>query len=726
MKTNLHTRLTFALLMLIFASACSENAEQTSLQETTQIMTDTTDPISPNPFYSVSALVLQYPAFDQITTDHYLPAFERGMAEQIEEIAAIVNRADDPTFENTMLPLEESGELLSRVATVFFAMSSAHTNDAIDEIEVEIAPKLSTHQDQIFLDAGLFARVQDLYERRDSLGLDAESVRLIEENYKDFVRAGAQLDVEQKEQLKAINLELAELSTSFSQNVLDEVNAKAIVVDSADELAGLTEAQIQTAADAAESRDMPGKFVIPLLNTSGQPWLSSLENRALRQRIHETSLSRGHSGGEFDNREILSRTATLRAIKSSLLGFNNHAEYILQNQTAQTVAAVNQRLADLTPPAIANARREAADLQAMIEAEGEDFQLASWDWDYYAEKVRQERYDFDASELKPYLEVNNVLFNGVFFAANQIYGITFEERPELPVYQEDVRVFEVFDADGSTLGVFIMDMYARSTKRGGAWMNAYVSQSNLLDRKAVVGNHLNIPKPPEGEPTLMTFDEVTTMFHEFGHALHGMFSDVTYPSFAGTRVPRDFVEYPSQVNEMWSDWPEVLENYAVHFETGEPMPRELLDKVFEAQKFNQGFASSEYLMSSIGDMALHQLTADEIPAADEIVEFERQALADAGALMDEIPPRYHLTYFSHIMGGYSAGYYSYIWSEVLDADTVKWFEENGGMNRENGQYFRDTLLSKGGSIEAMELFRNFRGRDPDVTPLLERRGLTPQ
>jgi peptidyl-dipeptidase Dcp len=723
MKTNLHTRLTFTLLILIFMSACSDNSEQTTLQESNETMTTNDSVDATNPFYSASTLPLQYPAFDQITTDHYLPAFERGMAEHIEEIAAIVNQADDPTFENTMLPLEESGELLNRVAVVFFAMSSAHTNDAIDEIEVEIAPRLSTHQDQIFLDAGLFARVQDLYERRDSLGLDAESVRLIEENYKDFVRAGAQLDGEQKEQLKAINLELAELSTSFSQNVLDEVNAKAVVVDSAEELAGLTEAQIQTAADAAESRDMPGKFVIPLLNTSGQPWLSSLDNRALRQRIHETSLSRGHSGGEFDNREILSRTATLRAIKSSLLGFNNHAEYILQNQTAQTVAAVNQRLADLTPPAIANARREAADLQTMIDAEGGEFQLASWDWDYYAEKVRQERYDFDASELKPYLEANNVLFNGVFFAANQIYGITFEERPELPVYQEDVRAFEVFDADGSTLAFVIMDLYARSTKRGGAWMNAYVSQSNLLDRKPVVGNHLNIPKPPEGEPTLMTFDEVTTMFHEFGHALHGMFSDVTYPSFAGTSVPRDFVEYPSQVNEMWSDWPEVLANYAVHYETGEAMPRDLLDKVFEAQKFNQGFVTSEYLMPSISDLALHQLSAEEVPSADEIMEFERQALAEAGALMEEIPPRYHLTYFSHIMGGYSAGYYSYIWSEVLDADTVKWFEENGGMNRENGQYFRDTLLSKGGSVEAMELFRNFRGREPDVTPLLERRGL---
>jgi len=730
MKTLLTHRIILAVFTLGLISACSDSSENSNNSTTEQVdttmMEASADSAAANPFYSTSALPLQFPPFDQITTDHYLPAFEFGMAEQLAEIAEIVNQADDPTFENTMIPLELSGQLLDRVANVFFALSSAHTNDAIDEIEVEIAPRLSAHYDQIGLDPGLFARVSDLYERRNSLGLDAEAVRLVEESYKGFVRAGAQLDIEQKEQLKAINLELSELSTSFSQNVLDEVNDLAIVVDSADELAGFTDAQIQAAADAAEARDMAGKYVIPLLNTSGQPALSSLENRALRQRIHETSLSRGHRGGEFDNREILSRTARLRAEKARLLGFDTHADYILQNQTAQTVAAVTLRLADLTPPAIANARREAADLQAMIDAEGGDFQLAAWDWDFYAGKVRQERYDFDAAELKPYFEINNVLQNGLFYAANQIYGISFEERFDLPVYQEDVRVFEVFEADGSTLAMFILDPYARSSKRGGAWMNAYVSQSDLMGTRPVVANHQNISKPPEGEPTLMTFDEVTTMFHEFGHALHGMFSNVTYPSFAGTRVPRDFVEYPSQVNEMWSVWPEVLENYAVHFETGEPMPGELLDKVLEAQIFNEGFATSEYLMPSLTDMALHQLAPEEIPSADEIMAFEEQVLSEAGALMDEIPPRYRLTYFSHIMGGYSAGYYSYIWSEVLDADTVEWFKENGGMTRDNGQYFRDTLLSKGGSVEAMELFRNFRGREPDVTPLLERRGLTPQ
>ncbi len=730
MKIQISPRMSLLAILLTCISACSENTQDVSQSTTTMEnpnpMSSNAEADMSNPFLTISNLPLQYPPFDQITTDHYLPAFEKGMADHLAEIEAIVNQTEPPSFENTLIPLELSGQLLDRVSTVFFSLSSAHTNDAINEIEVEVAPRLSAHSDQILLNNGLFARIEDLYQRRDSLGLDTEALRLVEENYKDFVRAGAQLDSEQKEQLTAINLELAELSTRFSQNVLEEVNALAIVVDTAEELAGLSAAEIQAAADEATARELPGKFVIPLLNTSGQPAMASLDNRALRQRIHETSMSRGHRGGEFDNREIVSRTARLRAEKARLLGFDTHAEYILQNQTAQTVAAVNQRLADLITPAVANARAEADDLQAMIDAEGGDFELASWDWDYYTDKVRQQRYNFDGAELRPYFEVDNVLQNGVFFAANQIYGISFSERFDLPVYQEDIRVFDVADADGSALAIFILDPYARSSKRGGAWMNAYVSQSNLLERKAVVANHLNIPEPPEGEPTLMTFDEVITMFHEFGHALHGMFSDVTYPSFAGTRVPRDFVEYPSQVNEMWSVWPEVLENYAVHYETGEPMPAELLDKVLEAQIFNEGFATTEYLASSIADQALHQLSPDAVPAAEDLMNFERQSLEAAGAWLEVVPPRYRLTYFSHIMGGYSAGYYSYIWSEVLDADTVEWFKEKGGMTRENGQYFRDTLLSKGGSVEAMELFGNFRGREPDVQPLLERRGLTTQ
>ncbi|MGV0033618.1 MAG: M3 family metallopeptidase [Candidatus Azotimanducaceae bacterium WSBS_2022_MAG_OTU7] len=503
--------------------------------------------------------------------------------------------------------------MLNRVATVFFALGSANTNDEIQALEVQLSPLLSAHNDEILLNAKLFARIKTVFENRDNEALDPESRRLLDETYKDFVRAGALLNPDQKQELTSYNSELAELGTSFDQNVLAEVNASAIVVDSREELAGLSDARIQAAADEAISRDLPGKYVIPMMNTSQQPSLVSLDNRTLRQHIMETSLARGSHGSEFDNRELLSRTLRLRAEKALLLGYPNYAVYALEQQTAKTVAAVQQRLGDMLPRAVANAKREAADMQAMIQSEGGNFQLAAWDWSYYAEKVRQQRYSFDGSQLRPYFEFDNVLEKGVFFAAEKIYGITFTRREDLPVYQEDVRVYEIKEADGSVLALFLMDPYARSTKRGGAWMNDYVAQSHLQETRAVVANHLNIPKPPSGEPTLMTFDEVTTMFHEFGHALHGMFSDITYPSFSGTSVPRDFVEYPSQVNEMWATWPDVLKNYAVHYQTGEPMPQALLDKALAAQQFNQGFATSEQLMASSVDMALHVLTPDQVP-----------------------------------------------------------------------------------------------------------------
>lgn len=676
-----------------------------------------------NPFFSESPLYLQYPPFDQIRNSHYGPAAERGMAEELAEIEAIATQSAEPTFENTIVAMELSGQLLDRVLRVFYSMSSAHTNDDIRALEQQLAPELAAHQDAILLNRDLFARVKTLYDQRAELGLDPESLRLLERYYIDFVRAGAALSEAEQQRMKEINAEIAVLETDFSQNVLSEVNDLAIVVDTREELTGLDEALIEAASDEAESRDMPGKFVIPLLNTSGQPVLASLQNRDLRERIMRTSLSRGSRGGEFDNREILSNVLRLRAERAQLLGYANHAEYILENQTAQTVDAVNQRLAELTVPAIANANREADDLQQMVYDTEADFELQSWDWAFYTEKLRAARFDFDASQLRPYFELNNVLQRGVFYAAGQLYGLRFEERFDLPVYQEDVRVFEVFDSVGTTLGIFIGDYYARPSKRGGAWMNAYVSQSDLLNTQPVVANHLNITKPPEGEPTLLTFDEVETMFHEFGHALHGLFSNVEYPYFSGTSVPRDFVEYPSQVNEMWAIWPEVLENYAVHYQTGEPMPRELLDKVLSTQTFNQGFATTEYLEASILDQALHQLSPEQVPDAEHIMEFEAQALAEAGIAHEDIPPRYRSTYFSHIMGGYSAGYYSYIWSEVLDADTVEWFKENGGLRRENGSHFRQTLLSRGGSEDAMTLFRNFRGRDAEIGPLLERRGL---
>ncbi len=725
MKPTLPLALGIALALTV--SGCSESTSTEVAESAPQPaseVAETTNPDMANPFFAASDLYMHYPPFDQIKNSDYVPAFERGMEEQLAEIEVIANQAENPTFDNTLVPLEKSGQTLDRVSRVFFALASADTNDEIEEVRSQMAPRLSAHRDQILLNDKLFARIEALYEQRDSLELDPESLRLIEENHRDFIRAGAQLSAAEKEQLKAMNSELASLQTKFSQNVLNEVNASAVTIENREELKGMSDTAIEAAAAAAKAKDMDGKYLIALLNTSQQPPLASLENRALRQRIMEASLARGSRGGEFDNREALTRIVKIRAERAKLMGYENHAAYGLENQTARTTAAVNERLASLAPPAVANAKREAADMQEIIDAEGGDFELASWDWDFYAEKVRQQRYDFDASTLRPYFEFDNVLQKGVFYAAEMVFGITFKERNDLPVYHQDVRVFEVFDADGSTLALFLMDPYARPSKRGGAWMNAYVSQSELMGSKPVVANHLNITKPVmEGEPTLMTFDEVTTMFHEFGHALHGMFSNVKYPSFSGTSVPRDFVEYPSQVNEMWSIWPDILKNYAVHYETGEPMPQELLDKVLATQKFNQGYITTEYLAASLLDQAWHQLNPEDVPDAAGLLDFEAQALENAGVALDTVPPRYRSTYFSHIVGGYSAGYYAYIWSEVLDADTVEWFKANGGMTRENGDHFRQTLLSRGGAVDAMTLFRNFRGADPDIQPLLVRRGL---
>ena len=708
-------------------SGCSEpelSEKPISLAEVNEAVVEfISTPEETNPFYEESPLYLNYPRFDRIQDAHYLPAFERGMEEELEEIEAIVNQPDQPSFDNTILALELTGQLLDRVARVFYAISSAHTNDEIRALEQQLAPRLAGHEDNILLNPDLFERVGIIYEQRDDLALEPESMRLLEKYYTEFVRGGAALSVPEQQHMKELNAEIASFETLYSQNILSEVNDLAVIVDTEEELTGLDQALITAAREEAAARDLDGKYVLPLLNTSSQPALASLQNRALREIIHSISLSRGSRGGDFDNTEVLSNVLRLRAERAQLLGYDNHAHFILEDRTAQTVAAVNNRLAELTAPALANVNREAVDLQQMISDDGQDFELASWDWDFYTEKLRLARYDFDAKELRPYFELNNVLLKGVFFAAEQLYGITFKEQISLPVYQEDVRVFEVYDTTGTTLAIFVADFYARPTKRGGAWMNSYVSQSNLLNTRPIVANHLNITKPLEGEVTLLTFDEVTTMFHEFGHALHGMFSAVEYPYFSGTSVPRDFVEYPSQVNEMWAIWPEVLANYAIHHETGQSMPQELLEKVLSTQTFNQGFETTEYLAASILDQALHQLTPEEIPVGDEIMEFERSTFEGAGIVLDSVPPRYRSTYFSHIMGGYHAGYYSYIWSEVLDADSVDWFKENGGLTRENGDHFRQTLLSRGGADDAMTLFRKFRGRDPDITPLLERRGL---
>ena len=679
---------------------------------------------TPNPLLEPSPLPFGYPAFDRVRDSHYAPAFSQGMAEHLREVEAIANNPSEPTFENTLVALERSGQLLGRVQRLFFNLVGAHGNDALRAVEKEMAPKLAAHSDAIRLNPALFARVDRLHARLDQLGLDPESRRLLDRTHRDFVRSGARLGETEKTRLKALNAEIATLQTSFAQNVLKETNASAVVVDRREELAGLTPAEIATAAAAAKAAGQEGKFALRLINTSGQPPLGSLENRAVRERLHQSSLARGSRGGEFDNRAVITRLARLRAERAALLGYPNHAAYQLEEQTAGNVTAVNKLLSDLAPAAVANARREAADMQRLLEREQPGAALAAWDWDFYAEKVRRERYAFDEAQLKPYLEMDRVLRDGVFFAATRLFGITFRERRDLPVYEPTVRVFDVFEADGTPLAIFLADLYARPSKRGGAWMNSYVDQSGLLGTRPVVANHMNIPRPPDGEPTLLTFDEVNTLFHEFGHALHGMFSAVRYPRFAGTRVPRDFVEFPSQVNEMWMTWPEVLRHYARHHRTGEPMPKELVEKVLAARKFNQGFATTEYLAASLLDQAWHQLDARQVPAAEGALEFEATTLRRAGVDFAPVPPRYRSTYFSHIFtSGYSAGYYSYLWSEVLDADTVEWFKANGGLTRENGDRFRRMLLSRGGSTDAMELYRGFRGGDPDVKHLLERRGL---
>lgn len=723
----------FTMSLFALALAACGETEQTASEAADQAVEEVEETVAEvaaeteqNPFFAISTLPNQMPPFDRITDEHFVPGMERGMEEHLAEIETIVGNPEPPTFENTIVAMERSGRLLDRVTSVFFALVGADTNDTRQEIQREMTPQLSAHSDAIQLNADLFARIEALYQGREGLGLDAEQMRLLEEYRRDFVRAGAQLSAEQKARLREINAELARLGTEFSQNVLKEVNDSALVVETALELQGLSDGQIQAATDEAVDRGHDGKYVLTLMNFSSQPQLTSLENRQIRQRLMEASLERGSRGGDFDNREIVSRVLALRGEKANMLGYDTHADFALETRTAGNVGAVDEMLGTLAPVAVANARKEGEALQAMIdETVDEPFELQSWDWPFYAEKVRQQKYDFDESQIKPYFELDSVLINGVFHAAEQVYGLTFKERPDLPVYHQDVRAFEVFDADGERLAIFLGDFYARPSKRGGAWMNAYVSQSGLLGTEPVVANHQNIPKPPKGQPTLMTLDEVTTMFHEFGHALHGMFSDVEYPSFAGTSVPRDFVEYPSQVNEMWATWPSILENYALHHETGERIPQELLDRVIEAETFNEGYRTTEYLAASILDMCYHKLPAEQIPASEDILQFEADCLEQAGIAYDPVPPRYRTTYFSHIMGGYSAGYYSYIWSEVLDAQSVKWFKENGGLSRENGDHFRKTLLSQGGSKDAMQLFRDFSGSEPDIQPLLERRGLAP-
>ena len=671
-----------------------------------------------NPFLEPSTLPFGMPPFAEIRDEHYKPAFEIGMEEHLKEIRAITVRRDMPTFENTMIPLEKAGQVLERVATVFFNKVSADGNDATAELEEEIAPLLAAHSDAIRLDSQLYWRIKTLHDQLDSLELDAESRYLVERYYMEFTIAGAGLDDAQKEKLREFNQQLSTLTTRFEKNLLADTNDLAVVIEEPEELAGLEPGEISAAAEAAKERGLDGKYLVTLVLPTGHPWLSSLTNRDVRARIMAASRARGIRGNEWDNKQLVLDIARLRAERAKLLGFASHAEWVIADETAKTPANVAAMLDKLAVPAARNAKQEQADLEAQA-----GHPVEAHDWAFYSEKVRQAKYDVDEVAMRPYFESERVLKDGVFYAATKLYGVTFTERTDIPAYHPDVRVFEVTNEDGSPVGLYTLDLYTRDSKRGGAWMNSLISQSELLGHPVVVTNNLNVPKPAAGEPTLLTYDEVNTFFHEFGHALHGLFARVKYPKFAGTNTYRDFVEFPSQVNEMWMLWPEVLENYAVHHITGEPMPKEFVEKIQASSAFNEGFATSEYLAAALLDQAWHNIGADA--AIAYVPAFEAAALAKVGLDNPAVPTRYSSTYFQHVFANsaYDAGYYSYIWSEVLDADTVEWFKSNGGLTRENGDRFRSRLLGVGGSKDPLEAFRDFRGRDADIQPLLDRRGL---
>jgi len=675
--------------------------------------------LTSSPFAQRSDLEFELPPFSQIRDEHYLPAFYAGCEAQLAEVAEILGTPGAATFENTIVALEKSGQMLMRTLLVFYNKSSSDTSDALDTSEAEMAPKLAAHQDAINLNPQLFARIKSLYENRESLGLNSEDAWLLERYYKDLIQAGAHLSDDQRAKLMELNEELSKLETQFSKNVLSDTNDLAVLVENVEELDGLSENEIAAAAAAAKDRGHEGKWLIAMVNFSGNPVLASLTNRELRKEIMQQSLVKANRANENDNKPVLLQMVKLRAQRAELFGKATHAEHVIAVQTAEHPDNVHAMLRKIAPAAIRNAQTEAEDLKISA-----GIDIESWDWDLYTEKVRLEKHNIDTSKMRPYFELETVLEKGIFFAANKLFGITFKERPDLVTYHPEARAFQVNNEDGSKLGLFIADFYTRDSKRGGAWMNNLVDQNFLFNQLPVVVNNLNIPKPPAGKPTLLTFAETKTLFHEFGHALHGLLSQVKYPRVSGTSVQRDFVEFPSQVNEMWILWPEVVANYALHYETGEQLPQEWIDNLKAASTFNQGHATTSYLAAAILDLAWHSLSVEEASKVTDVEAFEAQAIKDYGLDFSPVPTRYRSTYFSHIFaGGYSSGYYGYIWSEVLDADTVDWFKENGGLQRKNGEHFRNTLLGRGGSIDSMQMFRNFRGRDSKIEPLLKRRGL---
>jgi peptidyl-dipeptidase Dcp len=682
-----------------------------------------------NPFAAPSTLAYELPPFDRIHDDEFVPAYQAGMAEQLREVAAIDANPQPATFENTPLALERSGRLLERVDRTFTALNASHGNEATQKIETELAPVLAAHADAIHLDPVLFARLDRLYDQRATLGLDAESLTLLERQHLVMVRAGARLPEAAKAKLREYNAQISTLSAQFGQNLLKAARVGGVVVEQRSELDGLSAEQISTAAEAAKARGLAGKWLLTLQNTTTQPVLAQLRDRKVRERVFRASVTRA-SDGATNNLPVLVQLVKLRAERAQLLGYASHAAYVLEDETAGTPAAADAMLKQLAAPTRAAVLREAAAIRKLIAAQAaaahvKPITLQAWDWDFYAEQVRKARYDFNAAEVKPYFELNRVLQDGVFYAAHELFGLSFKERKDLPVYGPDVSVYEVFDADGTAMGLFLTDYFARDNKNGGAWMDNFVEQSRLFGHQPVVINNLNIEKPAPGQPVLLSFDDVRTLFHEFGHAIHGLLSNVQYESLAGTRTARDFVEYPSQYNEMWAREPVVLAHYARHYQTGAPLPPALLQRILDAQNFNQGYETAEKITASAIDLAFHELKPEQAPTVAEIPAFEQRTLRSLGLDLAAVPPRYHAQYFRHIFADeYSAGYYAYLWSEVLARDTGQWLHTHGGLTRANGAVLRDKVLSRGRTISPQRLFEQFYGRAPDVAPLLEYHGLS--
>ncbi|CAI1980303.1 Peptidyl-dipeptidase dcp [Serratia fonticola] len=675
-----------------------------------------------NPFFATSQLPFQAPRFDVISESDYAPAIAAGIQQKLAEVEKIANNPAEPTFDNTFVALEKSGALLTRTMSVFGAMTSANTSDALQKLDEETSPKLAALDDAIMLNSKLFARIKAIYDRRDSLNVDPESLRLVEVTYKNYVLAGANLSDADKTQLKALNQEAATLSTQFTNKLLAASKNGALAIGDKTLLAGLSEGELAAAAQAASERKLDKQWLLVLQNTTQQPDLQNLQDRDTRQKLFDASINRAEKNDANDTRQTLARLVKVRAEQAKLLGFPNYAAWKLQNQMAKTPDAALAFMRNIVPAATARAEREAKDIQAVIDRQNGGFKLAAWDWQFYAEQVRKEKYDLDESQIKPYFEMNNVLHNGVFYAANLLYGISFKERKDIPVYHPDVRVYEVFDKDGQSLALFYTDFFKRDNKGGGAWMSNFVEQSKLNGTKPVIYNVSNFTKPAAGQPALLSYDDVITMFHEFGHALHGMFADQQYPSLSGTNTARDFVEFPSQFNEHWASDPQVFAHFAKHYQTGEAMPQTLVDKINKADKFNKGYAMTELLAAALLDMHWHMLGADQ-PQQD-VDKFEAASLRQDKIDLSYVPPRYRSSYFQHIWGnGYAAGYYAYLWTEMLADDAFQWFSDNGGLTAENGQRFREQVLSQGNSQDLEKMYVKWRGQEPSIEPMLINRGL---